>query len=174
MLTQEVLKELLHYNPDTGIFTWRYRDRKWFKSDCSCGSWNTKYSRKTTGSIDGKGYLHVGISKRYYRLHRLAFLYMEGSIPRYVDHIDRIRTNNVFNNLRPCNCKGNSGNSGIHAHNTSGYRGVSLNSKSGLWVAQIKIDGKQTYLGRFTTAVEASLVYNKAAKEHFNEFATLN
>lgn len=162
-MNQSQLKEMFHYDPDTGEFV-RLVQRS---PNAMVGD--------IVGTVDGKGYLHVSINKKFYRLHRLAFLYMTGEIPRYVDHIDRNRTNNRWSNLRAINgCRGNAGNSGIHSHNTSGYRGVSKNNRSGKWHAQIKINGKQTYLGRFNTPEEAARRYNEAAKEHFGEFATLN
>ena len=173
-LTKELLDELLHYDMNTGYFTWKVRARCYFKSESSWKSWNTRYSNTRVGSIDGKGYLHVSIFKKLYRLHRLVFLHLYGEIPKYVDHINRDKTDNRIENLRPCDCKGNAGNSGVHSHNTSGYRGVSLNSKTGKYHAQIKIHGKQTYIGRFDTKIEAAVAYNKKAQEHFGEFATIN
>jgi hypothetical protein len=162
MVSQSKLKRLFEYNPDTGLFTRLVQQ----SANAMVG--------QVVGTVDGKGYLHVSIDKQFYLLHRLAFLYMTGSIPKYVDHKNRIRIDNKWCNLRSCDCKYNAGNSGIHKHNTSGYRGVSQNKKSGKWHAQIKIYGKQTYLGRFDTPEEAADIYDKAAKEHFGEFATLN
>jgi len=162
MITQDELKKILHYDPNTGLFTnLIYRSSRSLKG-------------QIIGTTDGKGYLHTIIHQKIYRLHRLVFLYVLGKIPNYVDHKDRNRKNNKWMNLRSANCKGNAGNSGIPSHNTSGYRGVSLNNKSGKWHAQIKINGKVTYLGRFNTPELAAECYNKAAKEHFGEFATLN
>ena len=141
MITQRQLKRILHYNPDTGIFT----NKVWRSSRSLPG--------QQIGTVDGKGYLHTIINQKIYRLHRLAWLYMEGKIPKQVDHKDRNRQNNKWDNLRSATCKDNAGNSGVHSHNTSGYRGVSKNSKSGKWHAQIKINGKQKYLGRFDTCL---------------------
>lgn len=162
VLTQDVVRKLLHYDPDTGLFRNKVR-----RSSRSAPG-------QIIGVIDGKGYLHTTINGKFYRLHQLAFLYMTGEIPKFIDHIDRVRTNNSWANLRPTDCKGNAGNSGIPSHNKSGYRGVSQNSNSEKWHAQIKINGKQTYLGRFNTPKEAAVAYNNAAMEHFGEFATIN
>lgn len=126
------------------------------------------------GTIDGKGYLHVAMERRFILLHRLAVFLLTGELPKQVDHHDRRKTNNAWHNLRPCTARGNAGNSGIHAHNTSGLRGVSLNTRSGKWHAQIKINGKQTYLGRRDTPVEAARLYDAAAIKHFGEFAHVN
>jgi alpha-glucuronidase len=162
MITQDELKKMFNYNPETGDFVRKIQT-----------SANARVGM-VVGTVDGKGYLHVSIKRRFYRLHRLAFLYMTGVIPKCVDHKDRDRENNRWSNLRGTDHRGNAGNSGVHKHNTSGYRGVSRNSKSGKWHAQIKINGKQTYLGRFNTPEEAAKIYDQASREHFGEYATLN
>lgn len=162
MITQSQLKKILHYDPESGFFT----NRVWRSS--------RSLPRQVIGTVDGKGYLHTGIDGKIYRLHRLAWMYMVGYVPKHIDHIDRDRKNNRWSNLRGASCKSNAGNSGVHKHNTSGYRGVSQNTRSGKWHAQIKINGKQTYLGRFDTPEDAAEIYDAAAKEHFGEFATLN
>lgn len=126
------------------------------------------------GSLDGKGYLHVSIYKRFVRIHRIVYFLHTGEVPKQIDHVDRNRTNNRVENLRPCDEHRNAGNTGMYKHNTSGYRGVSFNTKRRRWCAQIKKFGKQTPLGDFATKEEAALRYNEAAREHFGEFATLN
>ncbi len=162
MLNQSELLKILHYDPDTGVFT----NKIWRSSRSLPG--------QEVGSVDSKGYLHTIVDGRIYRLHRLAFLYVTGLVPSFVDHINRDRQDNRWENLRGADCRQNSGNSGIARHNTSGFRGVSRNRSSGKWHAQIKINGKQTYLGRFETPEQAAHTYNLAAKEHFGEYATLN
>ena len=162
MITQAELKRILHYDPSTGVFTNRvYRSSR-------------SLAGQVIGTVDGKGYLHTIIEQKIYRLHRLAWLYMTGDVPVHVDHRDRNKQNNAWGNLREATCSQNAGNSGMHSHNKSGFRGVSHNTRSGKWHAQIKIKGKQTYLGRFDTPEEAAVCYNKAAEEHFGEFATTN
>ena len=129
---------------------------------------------EVVGTVDGKGYLHVSVGKRFIRLHQLALFLVAGEQPQQIDHANHARLCNAWHNLRPCTARFNAGNSGIHAHNTSGFRGVSRNTKSGKWHAQLKINGKQTYLGRRDTAEEAALLYNAAAVKHFGEFAHVN
>lgn len=104
----------------------------------------------------------------------MVYLYHHGVIPDEIDHRDRNKLNNRIENLRPCTSSQNKGNIQLLPTNTSGYRGVSLNARSQKWHAQIKIHGKQTYLGRFDTPEEAAMLYNQAAIEHFGEFAFLN
>lgn len=128
------------------------------------------------GSVDGKGYLHVNICGRFYRVHRIIFLLHYGyEPPAHIDHIDGDRSNNRPENLRPATDQQNAGNVlRMFKHNTSGYRGVSLNTRSQKWHAQIKIFGKQTYLGRFDTQEEAAAAYAKAAEDHFGSFARVH
>lgn len=128
------------------------------------------------GSKDSKGYLHVNILGRFYRVHRIIFLLHYGYDPdTHIDHVDCDRLNNRPENLRPATDQQNAGNvSRLFKHNTSGYRGVSFNKRSGKWHAQIKLFGKQTYLGRFDTPEEAAATYNEAARKHFEEFARVS
>jgi hypothetical protein len=157
----DFLSSLFSYDKVTGAIT-----RKVGRSNKSAG--------EVVGTVDGKGYLHVSVCKKFIRLHRLAWFLVEGEVPSEIDHVNRNRLDNQWANLRACTQQQNTGNSGIPSHNTSGLRGVSKNLKSGLWHAQIKINGKQTYLGRFQDPIEASWVYDEAAAKHFGAFATLN
>lgn len=161
--SHEYLASLFAYDALTGVVTRKiWRNNKKAKAG------------DVVGSVDGKGYLHVAVEGKFIRVHRLGYFLATGEVPKSIDHADRVKTNNALINLRPCVQRENSGNSGIHRHNTSGFRGVSLNSRSGKWCAQIKINGKQTYLGRFETPQEAARCYDAAAREHFGAFATLN
>ena len=125
------------------------------------------------GTIDGKGYLHVNIENAFYRVHRIVFYMHYGYDPDIgLDHVDGDRRNNRPENLRPATVHENAGNyARLPRNNKSGYRGVSLNTRSGKWHAQIKIYGKQTYLGRYDTPEEAADVYAEAANKHFGKFA---
>lgn len=161
--TYEFLHSLFSYDPETGLIT-----RKITTSGRSLQGY-------VVGSLDGKGYLHVSVQKTFIRLHRLAYFLYYGWVPPKIDHKNRIKTDNKILNLRPTEPKTNAGNCVPHAHNTSGYKGASLNSHSGKWHAQLKINGKQTYLGRFDTAEEAAKAYDEAAKKHFGkDFAWVN
>lgn len=122
------------------------------------------------GTVDGKGYLHVSLLGKFYRVHRLIFFMCHGYEPESgIDHENRNKQNNRPKNLRPADDRQNAGNSSMHKHNTSGFRGVSRHSRGEKWVAQIKIGGKQTYLGWFGNKKGAKKAYDKAAKKHFGE-----
>lgn len=119
------------------------------------------------GTIDGKGYLHTNLLGKFYRVHRIVFFMHYGYEPEGIDHKDQDRQNNRPKNLRSADDQQNQGNIRRYKHNTSGFRGVSKNSRSGLWHAQLKINGKQIYLGRAATPKAAAKLYRKAARKHF-------
>lgn len=124
------------------------------------------------GSRDSKGYLHVNISGRFYRVHRIVFFMHYGFDPEvHIDHIDGDRLNNKPSNLRPATDQQNAGNMDAPRHNTSGYKGVYKHSRGRKWCAQIKRNGETVYLGWFDTAEDAYHAYAIAAREHFGKHA---
>lgn len=139
-LTQEELKAVLHYDPETGVFTW-IGERSHFKG-------------KRAGSKDGQGYRRIGIQGVLHAEHRLAFLYMTGEMPVEVDHENRVRDENRWENLRAATRSENCQNKKSH--------GVSYHAKTGKWQAYIKLNGKQHYLGLYETAEDARIVYLQA------------
>lgn len=153
------LRELLDYDPETGLFTWRTRSLKWFKSERSQKSWNVKWAGKPAGRINN-GYVIIGLLGVDQYAHRLAGLYMKGVWPLEIDHVDRDGTNNAWDNLDDSDRFRNNQNKGIMATNTSGFTGVtrSLNK----WQAKITRNGVETYLGTFDTPEEAAQAYRTA------------
>lgn len=91
-----------------------------------------------------------------------------------VDHKDGDGLNNQKSNLRLCTQKQNSANQRRHKNNSTGFIGVTTHRGENVWRAQIGIDGKRTYIGRFKTPEEAARAYDKRARETFGEFANLN
>jgi hypothetical protein len=166
-LTQAYLKSILHYEPDTGIFTWRYRERLDFPHQKHLATWNTRFAGRIAGSDNGKGYLTAQISRVHYRCHRLAFLYMTGSMHlEEVDHINGIRNDNRWNNLRAVSRFQNMANQKRRHNNTSGVTGVSWNRKALLWEASITTAKKQFYLGGFADKDAAIATRKAAEKDH--------
>lgn len=156
--SREFLLELFEYVPATGA-VWRRVTR------------SNQPAGVMVGTRDGKGYLHVSICKKFVRLHRLAWFLHHGTTPQEIDHKNTVRTDNRLCNLRPAGRCGQSGNTRLSNRNTSGFKGVSLNTARGKWHAQIKIHGKQTYLGSFDTPEAGAEAYRAAAALHFGEFA---
>jgi hypothetical protein len=159
--TREYLGEMFEYDTRLGLLIRRKTTAP-----------NAK-ANHAAATLDGKGYYHVSIGGKLLRAHRIIFFLVHGELPDEIDHIDGCKTNNFIENLRGATRQQNAGNA-LCASNTSGFKGVSRNSRTGLWHAQIKIGGKQTYLGRFAKAEDAARRYNTAAAAHFGEFARLN
>ena len=137
-LTQERLKELLYYNPDTGLFTWRV-DRRRCRADGGAGSINN-------------GYVYIGVDGKKYYAHRLAFLYIDGAFPPgIVDHINRDRVDNRFNNLRYADHTLN----GANRHDNNKFVGVCWNRRDNRWAARVKVNNHLKPLGTFVTHLAA-------------------
>jgi len=157
MLTKEQLKEVLDYSPETGVWVWKKATRKGFTG-------------KRAGQLS-RGYRYIRLFGRLYLEHRLAFLYMEGEIPpQQVDHINRVRADNRWDNLRHASHTENCHNMWSN-RNTSGVKGVSWDKKNSKWLAQISVNGKQMNLGRFATKEEAAAAHKSAAKVLHGSFA---
>jgi hypothetical protein len=161
MLTQTRVRELFEYDPLVGDLVRRVRTRN-------------QVPGKIAGSVNAHGHINVGVDGRLYAAHRIVFLWWHGWLPKEIDHRNRIKTDNRIDNLRASTSSQNKGNIGLLVNNTSGFRGVSFNTRRQKWHAQIKINGKQTYLGGFDLPEQAARVYNAAAVKHFGEFAHLN
>jgi hypothetical protein len=154
-LTQEYLKECLTYDPDTGIFVWKERPLNHFATSDSHGSWNSRLAGTRTIHITPAGYPSVRIARIPYLLHRLAFLYMEGEMPANdTDHINGVRDDNRWVNLRPATKSENLRNTKMRFDNKSGVMGVFLHKRSGRWGASIR-DGKRKNLGFYEDWFEA-------------------
>lgn len=168
-ITQEFLRGRLDYDPLTGIFRWKPR------SDCF-RNWNTKYAGKPAGSLTGKGYIVIRLTINGERgkvaASRLAFIYMEGQCPPIVDHKDRNRQNDRWDNLRAATREQNARNSAMQSNNKSGFKGVDWRPERRKWRAMIGVDGRQRCLGYFSSPEEAHAAYCEAADRHHQEFAS--
>jgi len=144
MLTQERLKEVLDYNPETGLFFWKRKI-------------NNISNGNPAGSHQNKGYIQLMIDSRNYLAHRVAWLYMYGEWPKnQIDHINRNKKDNRICNLRDVNNSTNQINIGLRSHNSSGVTGVVKSSKPHRpWAAQINRNNKKIFLGYFNTVEDA-------------------
>lgn len=128
-ITATRLRELLHYDPETGLFTWKVA-RQGTRAGAFAGALN-------------HGYLRITIDWRHYPAHRLAWLYMTGEWPAdLIDHINLVSDDNRFVNLRQATRAQNMHNSARPRTNTSGVKGVSR--YAGRWKAQIKVNSCTT------------------------------
>lgn len=151
ILSAKRLREILDYNPETGVFTWRVR----------AGS---RMPGTIAGSPDDLGYIKIAIRKKDYRAHRLAWLYVYGEWPAdMVDHIDGNPGNNAITNLRDVSTVVNQQNlRKAKSTNKSGLIGVSRKAKCS--TARIKVGGKVLFLGCFKTDEEAHAAYLEAKR----------
>jgi hypothetical protein len=157
VLTAEKLRELLDYAPATGHFYWRKRV-------------GNSYAGKRAGTTQD-GLVRISIGARVYQANRLAWLHVHGRFPEgVVDHINGDRSDNRIANLRDCSHVENARNR--KCHSISGLKGVVAHGRK--WKASIAVDGRDHYLGLFTTKEEAGAAYDAAARRLHGEFARLN
>lgn len=152
MLTAEELRARLHYDPESGIFTWRASTR---------AGWNGREA----GCVNDWGYLVIRIAGRGVLAHRLAWLYMYGMWPeKQIDHINRDKLDNRIANLRDVEQTANQHNRCVaRADNKSGrWLGVSFQQRSAKWVAQIQTESKRYFLGYHSTPEAAHEAYLEA------------
>ncbi len=146
LITQERLKNLLNYNPDTGVFTRRIKFRH-------------LSAESIVGCVGTGGYLQCSLDSRMYKLHRLAWLYVYGKWPAdQIDHINHIPTDNRICNLREVSCAENHHNRARRTKSSSGYLGVNWHKRDKCWQAHIEINGKRHHLGYYANLDEAIAV----------------
>ena len=105
------------------------------------------------------------IDGKAYKGQRLAWLLHTGKWPKkQIDHINRVRDDNRFENLREATKSENQINSGMYKNNKSGYRGVHFSKADGKWAATLRRDGRTRYLGVFSSAKEAYARVQSALK----------
>lgn len=160
------IKRLFTYNPDTGLLYWNKRPLTDFVSAHAMDTWNTRYSNNEAGGTS-KGYRRVRIDGNDYAGHRLIWAYTSGIWPnKQIDHINGKRSDNRLINLRLVTFAENRRNQRIHTRNTSGHTGVSLNKRTGKYVAYICKDSHLQHIGSFSSISEAVTARKSAEKYH--------
>ena len=159
MITQQELKEALHYDSETGKFTWLSRR----------GSNALKGS--VAGTVIKKGYRTISVGGAQRLAHRLAWLYVHGVCPELqIDHINGDKDDNRLVNLRLATNAQNHCNRGKNVNNRSGYKGVCKKAGANIWIAYAMVAGKTKYLGSFKTPEDASVAYETFAAKTHGEF----
>ena len=152
---QDELKALLHYDPDTGIFT-------------HLRSAGKAKAGQRAGKINWLGYVEMRVMNTLFKAHQLAWLYMTGCLPPapYTpDHVNGDRADNRWINLRLANQFQQTWNSPAHQNNQSGLKGAWPCKTTGRWQSILTDGENRIWLGRFDTAQEAHEAWIKKAVE---------
>lgn len=154
VLTQEYIKSVLNYDPLSGDFFWTKNAY-------------INVIGKKAGCINKDGYWQIRLNNKTYLSHRLAYLYVNGSMPKdMIDHINGIRSDNRICNLRDADSTVNNQNMRAkHKDSQSKYLGVFKNKTCKTSVAFIGVNGKQLYLGSFPTEELAHEAYLTAKRK---------
>ena len=156
-LTSQELRYYVTYDPDTGSFIRNRPHHRW------------KAGTAMKGSTDRHGHIRITIARQVYAAHRLAVLYMTGEWPPHdVDHINGVRNDNRWSNLRLATRAENLWNS-RDKPNKTGFRGVHKHGPN--YRARLRVKYRTILLGPFPTAEAAHAAYLKAVVEHHGQFA---
>ena len=166
------LRSRLHYDADTGVFTWLERPLSTFASPHAGKAWNKRYPGTRAGTRHRSNAIHIAVDGRLYQAHRLAWLYVHGAWPKEtIDHINRDPSDNRLANLREATCSQNAYNKPGSVNSTTPFKGVSYNTRLRKFVAQIKRNKRHYWLGLFDAPEEAHRAYCAAARVLHGEFA---
>lgn len=159
-LTQKRLKELLKYNPLTGVFYW-------VNPQANC-----MHVGDIAGHKDKKGYIYIKVDNVKHGAHRLAWLYMHGVLPeKFIDHKNTNPSDNRIQNLRLATRSQNMMNQLKRKNNTSGIKGVGWDNKVNKWRARCCVNGKRQCVGWFSSLEEAKDSLNKFRDKLHGEFS---
>jgi hypothetical protein len=158
--TQNDLRSLLDYDPETGAFLWKRRK-------------GNRYGGKQAGTLRRDGYIAIRCFGKTWQAHWLAWFYVHAVMPKEIDHANLNKADNRISNLRLCTRAQNHQNTPISKRNTSGIKGVRWAENQygyGMWRATIKVASKHFHKC-FRTKEEAASWYQQMATKHFREFA---
>lgn len=159
-LTQEYLKSILNYNPETGIFTWRKRIS------------HLREVGDVAGYFDRKnGYSRIIIKGARFNAHNLAYFLVYGVLLKNIDHINGVKNDNRILNLRESTISENCMNRIISSNNTSGVKGVSWDKTRQRWVARICANGRNFHIGWYEDLNDAKKSIKIARERLHGEFS---
>lgn len=159
---EKEIKLSFEYDPKTGI-VWRIRKR--------CPWKGYKKVREKVGT-NSHGYIATRFQGKSFHVHRIAWFLKTGKFPEKfmdIDHINGIKDDNRWSNLRLAKRGENNMNSGNPSNNTTGQKGV--HPTRGRWFARIKVDGKIIHLGVFLKFEDAVEARKQAEKKYFGKFS---
>jgi hypothetical protein len=155
-LTYERASQVLAYDPETGVLTWKVDKGRIWRGE-------------KAGSLNNRGYWHVSVDGSRYLGHRLAWLLTHGEWPSmYIDHINCIKTDNRLRNLREANTIENARNRKMLERNKTGVKGVDIHQ--GKYRAVVCANGKAVLRKSYDTLEEAAAMVARAREEAHKEF----
>ena len=172
----DLVRKIIKYDPNTGVLTWLHRDDDMFQKGKRTNNeianvWNARNANKPAGNFNGR-YIIVRFYGIHYAAHRLAWLlYYEVDPEFQIDHIDGNKTNNKISNLREATKSENMMNRGAQKNSKSGIKGIMFEEKRGKWKAEITLNRKNYFLGRFYDLDEAIHARKEAEKIYHGDFA---
>lgn len=173
----EEVRRLLDYDQHTGVFRWREARHGGMFKGYPHGHKFAPGTGPIAGLVKKRGHVEIKLFGQRYMAHRLAWVWMTGQWPaKDIDHKDLNPGNNAWLNLREATQQQNNWNTAVKPWNIAGLKGVSpqygyKRKPTGKWRAQIKINGKVTYLGAYNTPEEAHAVYKRMVETHRGVFA---
>lgn len=154
------IASLFSYDPNSGFLSWRV-------------NYGTAKAGERAGTKKPSGYRMVQVNRKGYQEHRIAWVIMNGNLPKggkQIDHINQVKDDNRWSNLREATAAEQQINSPTQSNNTHG-RGVSWRESNKKWRADIYVDGKAVCLGHYLTKVEAQEAYKVGAAKHYRGFS---
>lgn len=167
----DFIRNRIAYAPDSGALVWRERPEGDFRGSGKINAatrakmWNNRHAgTRACNTPAATGHLVGHIAGRLMLAHRVAFAIMEGRWPSLVDHINGNPTDNRWSNLRETDKTGNAKNCCVTKRNQVGRTGVRLSRRGNGFTAHIRSEGRDYYLGHFTSIAEASAARRGAEK----------
>lgn len=157
MITRDQLFKDYSYDPVSGLFVRRSTKGKWKAGEIA-------------GGLDAKGYIVFRVGEVKQKAHRMAFLYMTGEIPKFVDHRNTVRSDNRWYNLRDCNAAQNAFNRSVHCNNELGIKGVAWVEARNRFTGTVTCDGL-TKSKDFKSLIEAIDWVERVRSTLHKEFA---
>lgn len=163
--TDKRLRDLLIYEPDTGLFRWKVdRILTSGRAIVSAGD--------IAGTRTRNGYVRIRCKGRQYSAHRLAWVFVHNRWPaEHIDHANGIKHDNRLCNLREATATQNNANARISQRSTSGLKGATWHIRKRRWIGYIHLKGRRIHLGYFDKPEDAHAAYVAKAKELYGEFA---
>lgn len=157
---------------ETGVLRWKERPAAHFNTKKGHAIWSSKYPGKVAGTKSTDGYIRISFTLHGMRspllAHRVIWFLRTQTWPVTVDHKNMVRHDNRIKNLRAATYAENNVN---RPAIRNGLKGATFDKGTGLYVAQINVQGKNKFLGRFPTEEEAHFAYTRAAQTVYGEFA---